>query len=69
MILVPQVMLQPFDKWVVDFVGPIISPGKRIGAWYIIIVIDYLTRWEEAALVTYYTTTTATRFLFENVLT
>ena len=30
--LVPQVMLQPFDKWEVDFVGPINLPEKRTGA-------------------------------------
>ena len=31
MLLVPQVILQPFDKWVVDFVVPISPLGKRSG--------------------------------------
>ena len=47
--LVPQVTLQPFDKWAVDFVGPINPPGKRTGARYIITATDYLTRWVKAA--------------------
>jgi len=25
----PQVMLQAFDKWEIDFIGPIQSPGKK----------------------------------------
>ena len=42
--LVPQVTLQPFDKWVEDFVGVVNPPRKRTGAWYIITTMNYLTR-------------------------
>ena len=44
-------------------------PGKRLGTCYIIIVTDYLTRWDEVALVKYCTGATAVKFLFENVVT
>lgn len=44
--LVPQVTLGTFDKWVVDFVGPITPTTKRSGARYIITVTNYLTRWD-----------------------
>ena len=67
--LVPQVTLQPFDKWVMDFVGPINPPRKRTGLRYIITATDYLTRWEEAAPVLDVIVATATRFIFENILT
>ena len=67
--LVPEVTLKPFDKWVVDFVGPIHPPRKRTGAHYIIAVMDYLMRWTEAALVVDCTAAMAGRFLFENIVT
>ena len=40
--LVPQVTLQAFDKWAIDFVGPINPPAKKYGARYIITATDYL---------------------------
>ena len=69
MLLVPQVTLQPFDKWVVDFVGPINPPGKETGVRYIITATNYLTRWAEAALVVDCTAATATTFIFEKIVT
>ena len=67
--LAPQITLQAFDKWELDFVIPISLPKKRTGAHYIITATYYLTRWEKEAPVKYCTTATAAKFLFENVVT
>ena len=65
----PQVTLQAFDKWAIDFVGPINPLGKRTGSRYIIIATDYLTRWVEAKLVKDYSAATTVQFIFQNILT
>ena len=69
MTLTPQITLQAFDKWAVDFVSPISSPGKWTSACYIITAMNYLTRWVKATPVKYCTTTTMVKFFFENVVT
>ena len=69
MLLVPQVTLQEFDKWVVDFVGPINPIGKTTSARYIIIVTDYLTKWDKSVPVRDCTAETVAKFLFKNVVT
>ena len=69
MFLVPQVTLQAFDKWVVDFVGPINPPRKLMGAHYIIIETNQLTRWDEATPLKDCTVVTTARFLFDHVVT
>ena len=65
----PKVTLQAFDKWAVDFVGPINPPGKRTSSRYIITTTYYLTRWAEVKSVKDYSTATVAQFIFENILT
>ena len=69
MLLVAQISLQAFEKWVVDFFGPINPLRKKILARYIITKTDYLTRWLEATLFKDCTTAAAPKFLFDNVVT
>lgn len=64
MTLVPQITLSPFDKWVIDFVGPINPTAKKFGARYIITVTDYLTRWAEARVVKDCSVGIAAKFIF-----
>lgn len=66
--LKPQMTLQPFNKWVIDFVGPI-QPQGKMGAMYNITMIEYLTRWVEVRQMKDCMGVMATKFLFEHVLT
>jgi hypothetical protein len=60
MTLAPQLNLQAFEKWEIDFVGPINPLGKHIGARYIIIVTKYLKRWAKERAVKDCSATTTT---------
>ena len=64
----PQVTLQHFDKWAIDFVGIINPPGKRTSARYIIIVTDYLISWDEAHTVKDCSAKNSVNFIFEYIL-
>jgi transposase InsO family protein len=67
--LAPQMTLQAFEKWAIDFMGPINPPGKRTGARYIITGTKYLTRWAEAREIKDCSETTAAHFIFDDIIT
>jgi hypothetical protein len=69
MLLAPQLTLQAFEKWAIDFVGTINPPGKHTGARYIITATEYLTRWAEERSIKDCSATTATCFIFDDIIT
>ena len=44
--LQPQFVVEPFDRWALDFVGPI-NPHSKQKA-YILVCTDYMKKWVEA---------------------
>ena len=61
--LKPQVLIEPFEQWALDFVGPINPPLK--GKKYILVCTDYVKKWVEAKVVARATEETVVSFLFE----
>lgn len=63
----PQVVFSPFDKWGMDFVGPINPPSN--GKSYILICIDYVTKWVEVKAMTHARDNKVVEFLYEQIFT
>eukprot|EP00253_Pinus_taeda_P005173 PITA_05173 len=63
--LQPQVTLEPFEKWGMDFVGPINPPSRQKS--YIILCTDYLTKWAETKAIKATTKEKVAEFLRENI--
>ena len=63
--LQPQVTLEPFEKWGMDFVGPINPPSRQRS--YIIVCTDYLTKWAETKAIKAATEEKVAEFLRENI--
>ena len=59
----------PFEKWGIDFVGPI-APASRNGQKrYILVAIDYVTKWAEAVATKTDNASAVATFLYENIIT
>jgi hypothetical protein len=55
-----------FEKWGVDFVGPLSKTSRRNE--YLIVAMDYMTKWAEALPVKRATQTVASDFIFHHIV-
>lgn len=67
--LVPIMHLAPFEKWGIDFVGPIQAATKQTRRRYILVATDYATKMVEAKATRRYDAATVSKFLFEAIIT
>jgi hypothetical protein len=63
--LQPQLALEPFEKWAIDFVGPFNPPSHQ--KVHILVCTDYVTKWVEAKAVVKATEQVVSDFLFEEI--
>eukprot|EP00253_Pinus_taeda_P002632 PITA_02632 len=62
-----QVLIEPFEKWALDFIGPINPPSKK--KKYILVCNDYVTKWVEAKALLVATENLVVNFLYEDIFT
>ena len=65
--LQPQVVVTPFDKWGIDFVGPI-EPTSQ-GKSYIPFCTNYVTKWTKAKAMKHPRDINMSKFLYESIFT
>ena len=58
-----QLVVDPFERWALDFVGPFNPPSNH--KTYILVYTDYVTKWVEAKALASATEVTIADFLFE----
>ena len=58
----PQLVIEPFERWALDFVGPINPPSNQ--KTYILVATEYVTKWVEAEALPRATEESVIQFLF-----
>jgi hypothetical protein len=62
-----QLMIEPFKKWALDFVGPISPMSHRKN--YILVCMDYVTKWVEEKSLFRATEKSVVEFIYEDIFT
>ena len=62
----PIIVVSPFAKWGIDFIT--CNPHSAVGHGYIILAIDYFTKWAEAMSTFAVDGKTTTTFVFNHVI-
>ena len=65
--LKPQVLIEPFERWGLDFVGPTMPMSRK--KKYILACADYVTKWVEARTLYQANEKSVVGFLFEEIFT
>ena len=63
----PQLPLEPFQKWSLDFVGPFKPTVARTGNRCIIVATNHCTKWVEAKALKDNMATSTSKFLYESI--
>ena len=63
----PQILIEPFEKWALDFVGPINPASKK--KKYILVCTDYVTKSVEDKVIPRATEKVVVDFLHEDIFT
>ena len=61
--LQPQLVVEPFEQWVLDFVGPFNPPSNQ--KVYMLVATDYITKWVEVVALKRAMEESVINFLFE----
>ena len=65
--LQPQSVIEPFDRWAQDFVGPINPHSKQKS--YILVCTDYMTTWVEVVFLAKANDQAMIDFLYSEIFT
>jgi len=63
MTLQPHLVVEPFERWVLEFVGPFNPPSNQ--KVYILVAIDYVIKWVETVALPWAIEETMINFPFE----